>query len=75
MKVKITGLDGGDAQAAAEYDDGGEYDGIPQEFVAPPPKERRTQRTLAAGLMESTADGAGDTSGCRDFRLSAEAYK
>ena len=72
MKVKITGLDGGDAQAAAEYDDGGEYDGIPQEFVAPPPKERRTQRTLAAGLMESTADGAGDTSGCRDFRRELE---
>ncbi|EOD32920.1 hypothetical protein EMIHUDRAFT_122935, partial [Emiliania huxleyi CCMP1516] len=72
MKVKITGLDGGDAQAAAEYDDGGEYDGIPQEFVAPPPKERRTQRTLAAGLMESTADGADDTSGCRDFRRELE---
>ena len=42
MKVKFTGLDGGDAQLRST--------------------------TLAAGLMESTADGAGDTSGCRDFR-------
>ena len=70
IKVKLPLPEEGDV----EDDYGGDYDNIPQLYAAPkePTRLRQShaQRQLAAGLMESLSEEAGD--GCRDFRRTLE---